>query len=139
MSREDIKITVQALLDFIIVAGTTLGGGILESGHAQLPNPAVQLLAVIVGAVAAARRIQVMMEGKPPENLEVTVRQLVAQMRTMQVAVAPVLPDPPPLAGGSKRPPVDPHRAQRKADEAAVAEAMAAVPIPVPVPKPRED
>ncbi len=88
MTREDVKIALQAALDFIIVAGTALGGAILESGQAVIPGPAVKLLAVIMGATAAARRVQTMLEGSPKESLEQTVKQLVAQMRTVQVATA---------------------------------------------------
>jgi hypothetical protein len=96
MTRADVKIALQALLDFLIVAGTTLGGAMLQSGQPVMPTPAVQILAVIIGAVAAARRIQSMLEGKPQETIEQTVKQLVAQMRTVQVVAAQTLPDPPP-------------------------------------------
>jgi len=98
VTRADLRTAIQALLDFIIVAGTTLGGAMLESGLAIMPNKAVQILAVIIGAVAAARRIQSILEGSPKETLEQTVKQLVAQMRTVQVVAAQSLPDAPPSA-----------------------------------------
>ena len=94
MTREDVKIALQAVLDFIIVSGSTLGGAMLQSGVAVIPGSAVQLLAVIMGATAAARRIQAMLEGSPKEALADTVKQLVAQMRTIQVLTAQTLPDP---------------------------------------------
>lgn len=96
VTRADVRIAVQAILDFIIVSGTTLGGAMLESGQPVMPVPAVQILAIVVGAVAAARRIQSMLEGSPREDLTQTVKQLVAQMRTVQVATAQALPEAPP-------------------------------------------
>jgi len=96
MTRADVRTALQALLTFIIVAGTTVGGAMLESGSVIMPNKAVQILAVIMGAVAAAQRLQSILEGSPKETLEQTVKQLVAQMRTVQVVAAQSLPDAPP-------------------------------------------
>lgn len=129
MTRADLKIAMQAILDFIIAAGTTLGGAMLESGQPVMPRPAVQILAVIIGAVASARRIQAMLDGAPREDLKETVKQLTAQMRTVQVATAQVLPDVAPA------PP-----ARRLEDVIAKAQAQAkldaaAAPLATPTPK----
>ena len=92
MTRDDLKLVLQFFFDFAITAGSILGGAMLEKGAAQMPHQAVLLLALIVGFVTAARRAQATLEGRPREDLDQTVKQLVAQMRTVQVATAQAQP-----------------------------------------------
>jgi hypothetical protein len=72
----------------------------LEVGTASIPHQTVLIFSMLMGCVLAARRAQAAMDGKPQESLEQTVKQLVAQMRTVHVATAQVLP---PVAVTPKR------------------------------------
>ncbi len=95
MTRDDLKLILQFFFTFSITAGSIIGGAMLEKGTPQMPHSAVILLALIVGFMTAAQRAQADMQGKPQQDLESTVRQLVAQMRTVQVVTAQQLPPTP--------------------------------------------
>lgn len=96
MTRTDWLILVNFALDFAITGGSTLGGGLFGGAITR----DVVIIALIMGVVAAARRAQAALSGKPPEDLQRTVEQLVAQMRNLQTATAQTTPDtaPPPPA-----------------------------------------
>jgi hypothetical protein len=126
MTREDFKMVLQFFFTFGVTAGSILTGAMLETGSAQMPRQAVVLLAVLTGFGVAMQRAQAVMEGKPQEDLRETVRQLVAQMRTVQVATAQQLPPPP-------EPPAIPVRVAKEPPP------VLPTPFPGPGPKPRED
>jgi hypothetical protein len=58
MGREWLALTITAITDFIINAGTALTAAMVATGDAQMPNVAVTVLAIISGIVAGARTVQ---------------------------------------------------------------------------------
>jgi hypothetical protein len=55
--------------DFIIAGGAMLTGAIVESGNKAMPSAVVILLAVLAGAVAAAKELRSMLKlSLPPET-----------------------------------------------------------------------
>ena len=103
VTRNDLKLILAFLLDFIITSGTTIGGAMLETGTAAMPHQAVILLALIMGVVIAARKAQASLSPAAQETTEQTVKQLVAQMRTVQLVAAQSLPAPEPTPVTPKR------------------------------------
>lgn len=92
LTREDLKLVLQFFFTFAITAGSIVTGAMLESGKTVMPTQPVILLALLSGFGVATQRAMAILEGKPQEHLEQTVKMLVAQMRTVQVATAEVLP-----------------------------------------------
>jgi hypothetical protein len=111
MTREDVKLVLQFFFTFAITAGSIITGAMLETGTAQMPRQAVVLLALLTGFGVATQRAMAILEGKPQEDLQTTVKQLVAQMRTVQAATAQVVGAEPEPAPRLPRPaPVTPTR-----------------------------
>lgn len=59
---------ISAFTDFIITAGTALTTAMVAAGSAQLPTPAIILLAIIGGLVSGARTIQQALKATPEQS-----------------------------------------------------------------------
>lgn len=92
MTREDLKFFFTFMLDWVVVAGGIITGGMLESGIAQLPKTPVVILGILVGFTQAALKAKALLEGRPPENIKDTVSQLVTQMKNVQTVQAVTTP-----------------------------------------------
>lgn len=62
-------LVISAFTDFVITVGTAITSAMVAAGNAQMPNKPVVLLALIGGAVSAARTIQQALR-KTDENTE---------------------------------------------------------------------
>ena len=59
------KMLITALADFVIAAGGTVSGAMIQQGSTVWPTPAVWLLAAVTGAVLAFSHIRASM-AEPP-------------------------------------------------------------------------
>jgi len=62
-----LTITVSCVSDFIISAGGAITAAMVGTGSTAMPSKAVALVACITGAIAAARRVQALLQ-VPPAN-----------------------------------------------------------------------
>ncbi len=62
-----ITLGVSFMSDFLITAGSTLGGAMVATsgGPVSVPSKGVWILALITGLVAAARRVQALLQTPP--------------------------------------------------------------------------
>ena len=60
-------IVLSALTDFLITAGGTLMGAIVESGTKTMPSPLIILVAVLAGLVASAKEVRSQLHLAPAE------------------------------------------------------------------------
>jgi hypothetical protein len=56
-----LTLLVSFVTDFLIVAGSTVGGAMGGQGSLTVPGKGVLLFAVVMGVVAAARRVQALL------------------------------------------------------------------------------
>ena len=61
MNSQYVTLIVSFVTDFIITAGTGVAGAMAATKVVEIPNRAVVALAVLMGIVSAARRVQALL------------------------------------------------------------------------------
>ena len=95
-----VAIIFNFIFDFIITAGSIVGGAMVQNGGVHLPSVAVWVLALVMGVVLAGRRAQAAMNPGPGEQargIDAVVAEALAAIRATQ-PVTPVrvaLPEDP--------------------------------------------
>lgn len=72
MSQLVFTIIVSFVTDFLITGGSTIAGGMIGQKAMELPSTAVWVLAVVLGVVSAARRVQAIMAQPPTTTTKTT-------------------------------------------------------------------
>ncbi len=65
MTQPWLTLIVSSISDFVISAGGALTAAMVATGSTQMPGKATALVAIITGAIAAARRVQALLSVPP--------------------------------------------------------------------------
>jgi hypothetical protein len=89
-----VAIVLNFAFDFVITAGSIVGGAMLVTSPPVMPTPPVWVLALVMGVVSAGRRAQAAMSPAPEaaKSQQAEIDALVARITTAVKAAQPVTP-----------------------------------------------